>query len=641
MHKPKSVLLISLPYAGIEIPSIQLATLESYLKQRDVTVTSKHLYVDAADYYGIAHYNFLIYPPNESYTAQLFFIKHVFPDHYQKNKFEINAYFNDKISKNTVEKQYNLDYETYQQRTDCFFEYVIKNLKWSDYDIIGFSCNYGQFLPSLAVAKQIKKQDKTKHIVFGGSRVSAALGKAALQSFDYIDSIVSGEGEEALYQLCINPSNYEKIPNLIYRQGSKIKKNSAKESVDLSSSAIPLYDSFFQTLLQTSDETQQYHQFFGRLPVEISRGCWWNKCSFCNLNLQYNHYKEKASERIISEIDMLTDKYGILSIQLIGNTLPIKNLTVFLNHLQQMNKDCRFIAEARADQLNREHYEQLKEAGVNIIQTGIESFSKQYLQKMEKGVGVIENIATLKNSKEQGIENPYNLIFGYPNEERKDINETKNVVKKIKSYLDPPNLCTLRIVYKSPIYDHPNQYGIDTLTPAKIDLLFFPHDVLNKHISFVFDSPNKSIENERIWHQLIDDWKKERSQRKKQAMETKQDIDRFVFYFKDGGSFLKIFDKRNKEQIKIFILDSFERNVFLKCLCIQDYTDIKKQCVSISEEKLKETLDCFVKLGIIYEEDNRFLSLPLQYSMLKGIHKENQSLEEKTFKESIIQLKNQ
>jgi len=39
MHKDKkNILLISMPFAGISIPSIQLAILESYLKERDINI---------------------------------------------------------------------------------------------------------------------------------------------------------------------------------------------------------------------------------------------------------------------------------------------------------------------------------------------------------------------------------------------------------------------------------------------------------------------------------------------------------------------------------------------------------------------------------------------------------------------------
>ena len=63
MHSiKKSVLLVSMPFAGTAIPSIQLPILEGYLKERNINVKTHHLYLKAAELYGLHHYNLLINP---------------------------------------------------------------------------------------------------------------------------------------------------------------------------------------------------------------------------------------------------------------------------------------------------------------------------------------------------------------------------------------------------------------------------------------------------------------------------------------------------------------------------------------------------------------------------------------------------
>ena len=44
-NNSESVLLISMPFAEITIPSVQLAILEKYCKERNVIISSKHLYL--------------------------------------------------------------------------------------------------------------------------------------------------------------------------------------------------------------------------------------------------------------------------------------------------------------------------------------------------------------------------------------------------------------------------------------------------------------------------------------------------------------------------------------------------------------------------------------------------------------------
>ena len=304
----KSVLIISMPYASIDIPSIQLSILDGYLKERDVAVKTYHLYLKAAEFYGINNYNRIILPPNDSYTAQMVFSKYVFPDHWNTYINFFKKYYQDAASQDN-NLSHLLSFEEYVGKTDEFFNWAIRNTEWQKYDIIGFSLNYGQFLPSLAFAKYIKEQSPEKKIVFGGSRTTGILGKRILSSFDYIDYIVSGDGEDTLYYLATNQVSVGMIPGLIYKKDNEIIWNDSNNNIDINDNPCPSFDSFYTALKASSGEIQQFFNYYGRLPIEISRGCWWNRCTFCNLNLQYPLYREKNIDKIANEIGTLSNKY--------------------------------------------------------------------------------------------------------------------------------------------------------------------------------------------------------------------------------------------------------------------------------------------------------------------------------------------
>jgi len=607
----KNVLLISMPFAGIAIPSIQLAVLESYLKKRDINIKTRHLYLKAAEFYRLNNYNFLIYPPNDSYTAQMVFSKYVFPEHWKKTESKFREYFNGNLSKNKeIEKQFTFD--IYVQQTDKFFNWVLENTGWKSYDIIGFTLNYGQLLPSLAIAKKIKELSPDKKIIFGGSRTTDFLGVKMFESFSYMDFIVSGDGEDALYHLASDYQNYESIPLLMYRKGKEVIWNESDAVVDINSLPVPSYDSFYEELKSTSTEVQQYYYYNGKLPVEISRGCWWNRCSFCNLNIQHKKYREKNADRIIEEIQVLSNKYKILDFQIIGNTLPKTNYRTLFEKLKQLGKDFTFVAEARAGQLKSNDYTLMKESGFTTIQTGIESFSQHYLKKMNKGTRVIDNIAALKFCKENEIINRYNLIIDYPNEEPVDFEETKRNIQLFKQYLDPPQICYLRILFGSPIHRNPKQFNIQQLEYAPIDRLMYPQEFLEKGFNFVYGFKRKEALGKHDWIQLVDEWKKERESLEIDGIKKQTMIDKLIFYFVDGGSFLKIYDKRNSENIRIYVLDELERDILLACLDVISNDELQKLFPDIPDYKLGAILDTFEQSGIIFHEDGCYLSLPLR-----------------------------
>ena len=452
----KKILLVSMPFSEIAIPSIQLCLLKSYLKKRNVNIDVGHFYLNAANIYGIKNYNFLVNSKAGAYASQMGFSKYVFPKYFNENIQKFKNFYNENV---LTEENCIFDFDSYLQKTDEFYNNVINQKNLEKYDLIGFSLNYSQFLPSLAIAKKIKENYPDKKIVFGGSRTVGKIGKNVLKTFDYIDYIVSGDGEESLYKLSINEKP-EDVQNLIYRKEKEISYNKSNSNLDLNNLPIVDFDSFYEELKDSLPEIKQYYHVYGRLPLEISRGCWWNKCTFCNLNIQHKKYREKNTEKIINEIKFLSDKYKILKFQIIGNTLPLNNYRKLFEEIIKIGKDFSFIAETRSGRLKKDDYQLLKKAGFTTIQTGIESFSSSYLKKMNKGARLIDNIAALKYSRENNIKNSYNLIVDYPNEDEKDYFETLKNIKLFKQYLDPPQISTFLLGYKSPIFNNPDNFNI-------------------------------------------------------------------------------------------------------------------------------------------------------------------------------------
>jgi len=192
-------------------------------------------------------------------------------------------------------------------------------------------------------------------------------------------------------------------------------------------------------------------------------------------------------KRIVEEIKVLSDKYLIRKFQLIGNTLPKKDYRLLFEEIIKLGRDLDFYADVRPGQLQSDDYRLMKKAGFNHIRLGVLSFSQNYLKKMNTGTRVIDNIAALKFCKENGIHASYNLLVNYPNEEDIDFEESKEVIDKIRSYLDPPQLSNFVVQYGSPIYNNPEAFNIEKLEYSEIDKIMFPPDILEKNISFYYN----------------------------------------------------------------------------------------------------------------------------------------------------------
>ena len=164
-------------------------------------------------------------------------------------------------------------------------------------------------------------------------------------------------------------------------------------------------------------------------------------------------------------------------------------------------------------------------------------------------------------------------------------------------------------------------FNIQTLKNASLDLLMFPKEILDEQISFLYDFTKQREYSKNQWEQLINNWREERIQREVEAVKTHTDIDRYIFYYVDGGTFLKIYDKRNQQELRIFVLDQTEREIFLGCIDVISYDQLTKQFAHIPDFKLAAILETLESNGIVYQEDNHYLSLPLQLKKLHQITK--------------------
>ena len=128
----------------------------------------------------------------------------------------------------------------------------------------------------------------------------------------------------------------------------------------------------------------------------------------------------------------------------------------------------------------------------------------------------------------------------------------------------------------------------------------------------MYDFKQNNKTSNHPWESLVEEWKKEQGKCELERNSPQTTIDHLIFYFVDGGNFIKIYDKRDQLNIKIFVLNELERNVFLSCIDIISFKELQRRFLDVPEFKLTAILQSFEQNGLVFTEDDKYLCLPLR-----------------------------
>jgi ribosomal peptide maturation radical SAM protein 1 len=224
--------------------------------------------------------------------------------------------------------------------------------------------------------------------------------------------------------------------------------------------------------------------------METARGCWWGErqhCTFCGLNGATMAFRSKTPSRVLSEIRFLRDRHGVRNFGVVDDILDMRYFRTVLPELAEAQLGIEFFWEVKAN-LSHDQVRQLRDAGLVLIQPGIESLSDHVLKLMRKGTTAFRNIELMKWCREYGVTPYWNLLYGFPGETSEDYCESLGYIRAIW-HLNPPTGCgPIRMDRFSPYHSDPATFGMVNVRPMSAFSYLYPFDrqKLNA-IAYYFD----------------------------------------------------------------------------------------------------------------------------------------------------------
>jgi ribosomal peptide maturation radical SAM protein 1 len=440
--------------------------------------------------------------------------------------------------------------------------------------IVGFTSVFQQHLASLALARRIKARLPDTFIVMGGANCEATMGIETVRQFPFVDAVVSGEADRVVGDLAervVAGDRVDGLPGVVTRRtlaagGSSCAPPTAVVA-DIDALPYPDYADYFDQFARSRFNNRWQPSVY----VETSRGCWWGErmhCTFCGLNGATMTYRSKSAPRALDELAHLADRYPGCDIQVVDNILDLKYFKTLLPMLAERKLNVSLFYETKSN-LKKEQVRLLREAGVTIIQPGIESLSDTVLKQMRKGVSGLQNIQVLKWCKEFGVEPLWNLLLGFPGESPDDYRRMAELTAQVCHLPRPVCVTAIRLDRFSPNFNESSRRNL---------AYYFAYDYKSPQDVAGYAAP------------LI---------RRVHAWKTTWRHSELVSI--DIGNRLLLFDTRPRAGSPISVLAGEDRALYLACDAITDSSQVDASSAA--------RLSAMADRGLMLKEGPRYLSL--------------------------------
>ncbi|MFD9354834.1 RiPP maturation radical SAM C-methyltransferase [Streptomyces sp. NPDC060031] len=603
------ILLVAMPWQGLDTPSSALGILGPCVRRQAAgwevdelyanIPWAEHLMRESDGYITAEHYG--------EVAVQVF---HGVGDWvFTSALYDVDGHrvdeFSEFLQKRGIEPQVPVEMQKHSRE---FIRNLAAEIAADPPDVVGFTSTFMQNVPSLALAKELKRIAPGIRTLIGGANCDGPQGPALHRNFEQLDFVISGEGERALPALLnriAKGKGFADVPGLSWRdeEGRTVANPPAAAALPFAAVPAPDYDSYFRAL--KSSPVQDHVR--PMLVMETSRGCWWgdrHQCTFCGLNGSNIDFRSKAPERIAREVQDLVERYQILDLVMVDNILDMKYFGTVIPELAALDLDLRIHYEIKSN-LTRDQLKSLREANVLYVQPGIEGLSSHVLRLMDKGVSGAHNVRLLRDSEDLGLNVTWNILYGFPGETEEDY---RGLLKRFTTleHLQPPTgAWRIALERFSPYFEEPTN-GFMFRRPAEIyDFIYeVPRDQLYDFV-YLFDTTDEGIVGpvEDELKQAVDEWAAAYDQSS-------------LSYWIDDRDRVVIEDRRASWPEEVIELDDRQSNVYLGMFQGAGQEGVRRRLASAGfaagEGEVEEMLRYFVDRGLAFEEEGRYVSVALE-----------------------------
>ena len=347
----------------------------------------------------------------------------------------------------------------------------------------------GNLYSAFRCAQYIKDKHPKITVSMGGGFPNTELRSVSdPRVFNFFDYITLDDGElpiEILYETVVKQNNIEqKFKRTFLLENGKVvyKNNTLQSDYKLINVGTPDYsDLKLSDYISVIEVANPMHSLWsdGRWnKLTMAHGCYWGKCTFCDISLDYIKIYEPATAiLLVDRMEEMIAQTGENGFHFVDEAAPPSLMKALALEIIKRKLIVTWWTNIRFEKnFTQDLCYLLKASGCIAVSGGLEVASDRLLKLIDKGVTVAQVAQVTRNFTEADIMVHSYLMYGYPTQTQQETIDSLEMVRQLfeLGIVQSGFWHQFALTAHSPIGMNPLDYGI---TPKLADIKFANNDI--------------------------------------------------------------------------------------------------------------------------------------------------------------------
>lgn len=365
--------------------------------------------------------------------------------------------------------------------SNILWNILAKKIALAKPDLVCLSVPFpGNLFGALKCGQFLKKNHPDMTVALGGGYANTELRRLSDERiFDYIDFVCLDDGEAPLLHLIEHLSEKRSTDQLkrtfaqkggvvCYQNGSTELDVPQRETGTPDYSDLPLHD--YLSVIEIANPMHRLWSDGRWNKLTLAHGCYWGKCSFCDVTLDYiQRYEPMSAALLCDRIETIIEQTGQHGFHFVDEAAPPALMRDLALEIIRRKITVTWWTNIRFEKsFTADLCKLLKASGCIAVSGGLEVASDRLLEKMKKGVTVAQVAKVAHHFTEAGIMVHSYLMYGFPTQTTQETIDSLEMVRQLfeSGVVQSGFWHRFAMTAHSPVGLEPAAFGVSEIGPV-------------------------------------------------------------------------------------------------------------------------------------------------------------------------------